>query len=122
MLLNMLNSLPHVRSGRLKGLAITSLQRSRFAPELPTLDESGLKGYEIVEWYGVAVPANTPKQIVAKLHDEFGKAMNSADIKDRLDKQAVEVRLGSSAEFGAFLKSDVAKYLQIVKDAGIRPE
>lgn len=122
MLLNMLNSLPHIRSGRLKGLAVTSLRRSRFAPDLPTLDESGVKGYELVEWYGIAVPANTPRQIVAKLHDELAKAMNSADVKDRLDKQAVEVALGSSVEFGAFLKADLAKYAQIVKDAGIRPE
>ena len=122
MLLNMLNSLPHVRSGRLKGLAVTSLQRSRYAPELPTLDESGLKGYEIVEWYGVAAPVHTPPQIVAKLHEEFGKALSSADIRDRLDKQAVEVTLGSSRDFGAFLKSDVAKYAQIVRDAGIKPE
>ncbi len=122
MLLNMLNSLPHVRSGRLKGLAITSLQRSRYAPDLPTLDESGLKGYEIVEWYGVAAPANTPQNIVVKLHGEFGKAMSAPDIRERLDKQAVEVALGSSRDFGAFLKADVAKYAQIVKDAGIRAE
>ena len=122
MLLNMLNSLPHVRAGRLKGLAVTSLQRSRYAPDLPTLDESGLKGYEIVEWYGVAAPANTPQNILVKLHADFGKAMSAADVRDRLDKQAVEVALGSSRDFGAFLKADVAKYAQIVKDAGIRPE
>ena len=122
MLLNMLNSLPHVRAGRLKGLAVTSLQRSRYAPDLPTLDESGLKGYEIVEWYGVAAPANTPQNILVKLHSDFGKAMSAADVRERLDKQAVEVALGSSRDFGAFLKADVAKYAQIVKDAGIRPE
>jgi tripartite-type tricarboxylate transporter receptor subunit TctC len=122
MLLNMLNSLPHVRAGRLKGLAVTSLQRSRYAPDLPTLDESGLRGYEIVEWYGVAAPVSTPKSIVAKLHDAFGKVVSSADIRERLDKQAVEVALGSSQEFGAFVKADVAKYAQIVRDAGIRPE
>lgn len=122
MLLNMLNALPHIKSGRIKGLAVTTIKRSRFVPELPTLDESGLKGYDIVEWYAVAAPAKTPRALVKKLNADFNAAMNDPDIKERLDKQAVDVVLGSSEDLAAFLQADLQRYARIVKDAGIRPE
>ena len=122
MLLNMLSAMPHVKSGKLKALAVTSLKRSRFAPELPTLDESGLKGFDVVEWYAVAAPARTPREIVDKLHDDFGKVMSAPDVRDQLDKMSVEVALGTSADLGAFINADLARYAKIVKDAGIPAE
>lgn len=122
MLLNMLNSVPHIKANRLRGLAVTSLKRSSYLPNLPTLDESGLKGYEIVEWYAVAVPAKTPTQIIAKLSDEITRIMNSSDMKEKLARQNAEVAPGTPQQLRAFLKADLAKYAKIVKDAGINPE
>jgi tripartite-type tricarboxylate transporter receptor subunit TctC len=122
MLLNMLNSAPHIKANRLRGLAVTSLKRSAYLPNLPTLDESGLKGYEIVEWYAVAVPVKTPKQIIAKLSDEITRIANSADTKEKLARQNAEVAPGTPQQLRAFLKADLAKYARIVKDAGIKPE
>jgi len=122
MFLNMLSAMPHVKSGKLKPLAVTSLKRSRFAPELPTLDESGLKGFDVVEWYAVGVPRGTPKELVARLNGDLGKAMTAPDVRDKLDKLSVDVTLGSSADLGAFIDADLAKYAKIVKDAGIQPD
>jgi len=122
MLLNTLNAVPHVRANRLRGLAVTSLKRSGYIPELPTLDESGLKGYEIVEWYAVAVPTGTPKQIIGKLSGEITGIMNSTDMKEKLSRQNADSAPGKPEELSAFLKADLAKYARIVRDAGIKPE
>lgn len=122
MLLNMLSAMPHVKSGKLKALAVTSIKRSRFAPDLPTLDESGLKGYEIVEWYAIAAPSGTPKDVVDKLHDDYARVMNAPDVKEQLDRMSVEATFGTSAELGAFIVADMARYAKIVKDANIPAE
>jgi tripartite-type tricarboxylate transporter receptor subunit TctC len=122
MLLNMLNAVPHIKANRLRGLAVTSLRRSTYLPELPTLDESGLKGYEITEWYAVAVPARTPRRIVTKLSDEMTRIMNSPDMKEKLARQNADVAPGTPDQLRAFLKADLAKYAKIVKDADIKPE
>lgn len=122
MLLNMLNAVPHIKASRLRGLAVTSLKRSTYLPNLPTLDESGLKGYEITEWYAVAVPAKTPKQVIAKLSGEITRIMNSADIKEKLTRQNADIAPGTPEALRAFLKADLAKYAKIVKDADIKPE
>jgi len=122
MLLNMLNAIPHVKSGKLRALGVTSAARSPYLPDLPTLNEAGLKGYEIVEWYGISAPAKTPKPIIDRLHGELVKIVGSADMKERLARQAAEPVTTTPAEFAAFLKEDVAKYARIVKAAGIKPE
>src|SRR6185295_19504460 len=98
MVLNLLNAIPVTRSGKLRGLAVSSLQRSRFVPEMPTLNESGLKGYEIVEWYAMAAPAKTPPEIINRLHGEFGKIAGGEDFKNKLAQQAAEITLGTPAE------------------------
>jgi tripartite-type tricarboxylate transporter receptor subunit TctC len=122
MVLNLLNSIPTTRSGKLKGLAVSSLQRSRFVPEMPTLNESGLKGYEIVEWYGMAAPAKTPPDIVNRLHGEIVKIGNTEDFRNRLAQQAAEITLGTPAELMAYIKADYARNAKIVREAGIKPE
>jgi tripartite-type tricarboxylate transporter receptor subunit TctC len=122
MLLNTLNAIPHVKSGKLRGLAATSIKRSRYMPELPTLDESGLRGYDITEWYGVLVPAKTPRNVIDKLNAELVRIISAPDTKEQLAKQAAEPVTNSPSEFAAFLKADRLKYDKIVKDAGIRPE
>jgi tripartite-type tricarboxylate transporter receptor subunit TctC len=122
MLLNTLNSVPHIKANRLRGLAVTSLKRSSYVPNLPTLDESGLKGYEITEWYAVAAPVKTPRDIVAKLSSEIGSIMKSADMREKLSRQSADPAPGTPAELRAFIKADLAKYAKIVEDAGIKPE
>lgn len=122
MLLNMLNAVPHIKANRLRGLAVTSLKRSSYLSNLPTLDESGLRGYEITEWYAVAVPARTAKQTVAKLNGEITRIMNSADMKDKLVRQNADTAPGTPEALRAFLTADLAKYVKIVTDSGIKPE
>lgn len=122
MLLNLLNAIPQVKSGKLRGLAVSSLKRSRFVPELPTLDEAGLKGYEIVEWYAMAAPARTPPDIINRLHGEIVKIGNSEEFRSRLAQQAAEVSLGTPAALAAYMKADFARNAKIVREAGIKPE
>jgi tripartite-type tricarboxylate transporter receptor subunit TctC len=122
MLLNLLNAIPQTKSGRLRGLAVSSLKRSRFVLEMPTLDESGLKGYEIVEWYGMAAPARTPQDIINRLHGEIVKIGNTEDFRGKLAQQAAEVTLGTPAELAAYMKADFARNAKIVREAGIKPE
>lgn len=122
MLLNMLNATPHMKSGRLRGLAVTSAKRSRFLPELPTLDEAGMKGYELTEWYGIVAPARTPAAVLDRWQQALPQIVGSEAMRDALAKQAAEPVPMTAQEFGAFLKADLAKYAHIVRDAGIKPE
>ena len=120
--LNMLNALPHVQSGRLRGLAVTGLKRSQYLPALPTLDESGAKGYEMIEFHGFAFPAETPRAIVLRMNDEMAKALRSDDLKQRLAQQAFEPSITTPEEFGAYLAAEQAKYAKIVKAIGLKPD
>ena len=122
MLLNLLNAIPQVSAGKLHGLGVTSLKRSRFVPDMPTLNESGLKGYEIVEWYGMAAPARTPPDIINRLHGEIVKIGNTQSFRDRLAQQSAEVSLSTPAELAAFIKADFALNAKIVREARIQPE
>ena len=122
MVLNLLNAIPVTKSGKLRGLAVTTLQRSRFVPEMPTLNESGLKGYEIVEWYGMAAPAKTSPEIVSRLHGEIGKIAGTEDFRNKLAQQAAEITLSTPAELMGYMKADFARNAKIVREAGIKPE
>jgi len=120
--LNMLNTLPHVQSGRLRALAVTGLKRSQYLPNQPTLDESGAKGYEMVEFHGFAFPAGTPRAIVLRMNEEIAKAMRSDDLKQRLSQQAFEPTITTPEEFGAYILNEQAKYAKIVKLIGLKPD
>lgn len=111
---------PHIRSGRLRALAVTSLKRVPALPELPTVDESGLKGYEIVGWYGVMAPAKLPKTIVARLHGEIVKFINESDTQKRITADGSRPVGSTPDEFRKFLHADVAKWAKIVKDSGAK--
>jgi len=121
-ILNMLNAGPHVVSGRLRGLGVTGLKRSRFLPDLPTLNESGVKGYEIVEFYAFVVPTKTPRALVKRLHDEIAKAVNSSDIKERFNALSSEALILSPEETKGFILREQDKYAKIVKDVGIKAD
>lgn len=118
----MASALPQVRSGKLKPLAVTTAQRSAFFPELPTMAEAGVPGYEFSTWYGLLVPAGTPRAIIEKLNAETGKILRSPALKDQFAAQGLDPTPSSPAEFGAYLKSEVEKWGKVVKASGARAD
>ncbi|MBI3918961.1 MAG: tripartite tricarboxylate transporter substrate binding protein [Betaproteobacteria bacterium] len=119
---NILSAIPHVRSGRLRALGITSKKRAASAPDVPTVAEGGLPGYESVQWLGLLAPAGTPREIIARLHQEVAAVLRSQEMKDRLARDGAEPIASSSEEFGAYLRRETEKWAKVAKVAGIRPE
>ena len=117
-----LSVVPHVRSGRLRALASTGAQRSIALPELPTVAEAGVPGYEASLWYGFVGPARIPPEIVRRLNAEIVAVLGMAEIRERLASQGVEARPTSSAEFGKLLVSDIERWAKVVQRAGIKAE
>jgi tripartite-type tricarboxylate transporter receptor subunit TctC len=116
------SALPHVKSGRLRALGVTSAKRSSATPDVPTLMEAGVPGYDYSTWYGLVVPARTPRAIVAQLHRATLKALAQEDVKHNFDAQGVETITNTPAEFSAYLKSETAKWTGVVRAAGITPQ
>ena len=114
------STMPHVRSGKLRALGVTTAKRTRAAPDVPTIAESGLPGYEQSAWHGLLAPAATPQTIIATLHAEVLRVLRSQDVTDRFAVQGIEVIGSLPAEFAVFIKQDIAKYEKLVKTAGIR--
>ena len=119
---NALEVLPHVRSGRLKVLAVLSPNRSANFPEVPTIAESGFPGFEASVWYGLVAPAATPKPIVIRLHAEVQKALQSKEVRERMTGVGGEVVPGSSDMFTQLLRSEHLRYEKLVRDANIKPD
>jgi tripartite-type tricarboxylate transporter receptor subunit TctC len=119
---NALEVLPHVKSGKLKVLAVLSPTRSPMFPETPTIAESGFPGFEASVWYGLLAPVSTPKPIVARLHDEVQKVLKSKDVSDRMTAVGGEVILGTAEMFGALIHSDRIRYEKLVREASIKPD
>jgi len=113
-------ALPHVKSGKLIGLGITSPGRSAVAPELPTFAEQGLGGYALENWYGLLAPARTPTDIIVKLNRETVKALQMADVKERLTGLGFETRTSTPDEFAVYIKSEIVKWAAIVKASGAK--
>lgn len=111
--------LPHVRSGRLRGLAVGGLKRSKAIAELPTVIELGYPGYEAASWFGLLAPQGTPKHIVALLNREAVKALNAPELNDRLSAEGAEPVGNTPEEFAIFIKNEVTKWGKVVKAAGI---
>ena len=119
---NMLQSIPHVRAGRLRALGVTSAARAASAPGIPTVAEGGLPGYEAVQWYGLLAPAGTPREIIARLHAETVATLRAPDSAKRLAGDGAEVIAGTPEEFAAFIAAETVKWAKVVKAAGIQPE
>ena len=119
---NMPSSLPLVREGKLRALGVTSAKRSAAAPDIPTLAESGLPGFEAVSWFAMFSPANTPAPVVNKLQAEISKILKSPDISKKLLDLGLEPSGGSPAELAAYQKSEIAKWSKVVKDSGAKVE
>ena len=114
------STMPHVRSGRLRALGVTGAKRSPTIPDVPTIAEAGLPGYEQSAWHGLLAPSGTPPAIIGKLHTEVARILQLPDMAERFTAQGVDVIGSSPAEFAAFIQQDIAKYAKIVKTAGIR--
>ena len=114
---------PHVKSGKIRGLAVTGPRRSQLVADLPTLSEAGLKGYGSEQWYGVLVPRGTPRSLVQRLNGDFVWALGQADTRARLQDSGFEVAADTTADgFGRFLKSEIEKWAVVVRKAGIKAE
>ena len=112
-------AVPQVKAGKIRALAVTTIRRSAVLPDLPTIAESGLPGYEADNWYGIVTTAGTPRAIIDRLNAEIGRALLSPDVKQLLFTQGLEVRTSTPAEFGAFMKSEFDKWARVIKDAGL---
>ena len=115
-------ALPHSKAGRLRALAVASLKRSRYMPELPTLSEAGLKGFEVLSWYGLLAPAGTPPEIVQRLNTEINRSLQEADATERLSSFGAEAVQISAAAFGEFIQNEIRKWAKVIKAAGVRAD
>jgi len=111
-----------MQSGKLAPVAVTSSRRSQALPDLPTTAEAGVPGYEASTWYGVLAPAHTPAAVIARLHENIVKILAVPETRARLADQGFEPVGNSPEEFGAYIKSEIAKWGKVIGDAGIRPE
>jgi tripartite-type tricarboxylate transporter receptor subunit TctC len=118
---NLASALPNIRAGRVRALAVTTVRRSEFVPELPTLDESGLKGFDLTTWWGVMAPASTPEPVVQRLAAEIGKAIAARDVNERLRAMGSETpAVRSAAQFTAFVERERRIYAELVKRSAAR--
>jgi len=115
-------ALPHIQSGKLRAIAVTGAARSSLLPEVPTVSEAGLPGFEVTSWYGVFGPAGLPAHIVAKLNSEIGRAVTTPGVKERLAALGAEPSLKSPDEFGRYVRQEIAKWARVVKESGARAE
>jgi tripartite-type tricarboxylate transporter receptor subunit TctC len=111
-----------IKAGKVKPLAVTSTERAESLPNIPTMQQSGLAGFEINSWFGVLVPAGTPKPVVARLNAEMRKVLAKDDVKKTLGAQGLKVAASSPEEFADYIKSEIARFSRIAKAAGIRAE
>ena len=115
-------TLPHVKSGRLRALAVTTAKRVAAAPDLPTVAESGYPGYEVTNWHGLVGPKALPKEVVERLNREINAIIQSEDMKKHMETEGLEPAGGSPARFGEILKSEAARWAKVVQQAGIKVE
>ena len=118
----MASALPQVKAGKLRPLAVTTVTRSAFFPEVPTLDEAGVAGYEFNTWYGLLVPAKTPRPVIDRLNKELAGVLDSAAVKEQFSVQGLEPAPTSPQEFSAYLESEVKKWAKVIKASGAKPD
>ncbi|HUN68325.1 MAG TPA: tripartite tricarboxylate transporter substrate binding protein [Burkholderiales bacterium] len=115
------NALPQMKGGKLRGYAVTSEKRTPLAPEVPAMAEE-LKGYDLIAWFAIMAPAGTPKEVVQSLHDASAMALQKSEIKEKFALIGTDVAPMNPVQLGAFIKSEIAKWAVLVKQAGIQPE
>jgi tripartite-type tricarboxylate transporter receptor subunit TctC len=112
----------HARSGKLRAVAVTGLKRAAAAPEIPTVAESGVPGFEVATWWGMAAPVKTPPPILARLHKETIRALQAPDVRERLEKLGAEIVASSPEQYAAYIRNDIAKWGKVIKAAGIKSQ
>jgi tripartite-type tricarboxylate transporter receptor subunit TctC len=116
------SSLPFIREGKLRGLAVTGMLRSPELPGIPTVHEAGLPGYDVNPWFGVLAPAGTPRDIITKLNGQIARIVRAPEVLRQFNAQGVEPTSSAPEEFAAIIKADFAKWGKVVREAGIRGE
>jgi tripartite-type tricarboxylate transporter receptor subunit TctC len=115
-----LTAAPHIKSGAVRGLAVTGAQRSAVLPELPTVAETGLPGYEVSAWFGIFAPAGVPQAVAKRLNAEFVKGMQQPDLKQRLASLGADPLTSTPEEFSTYLRSEIDKWAKVVKASGMK--
>lgn len=115
-----LSVIPHLKAGRLRALAVSTKTRSPALPDVPTVAESGLPGYEFTGWWGMVVPAHTPRPVISKINMELGKILADSTVRDNLIKQGATPEHTSPGQFGAYIASEISKWSSVIKQAGIQ--
>jgi len=119
---NLASSLAPVRAGRVRALAVTTSKRSALAPDLPTVIESGLPGFDISTWFGVFLPAGTPRDVVDRLHGEFTRALAQPDVREKMLNLGAEPVGNRPEEFAAFIRGEAEKYAQVIRASGAKAD
>mgnify|MGYP003350740992 FL=1 len=119
MFASLVSALPLIRQNRLRALGVTSAQRAAALPELPTISESGLRGYDVSVWQGMVAPAGTPSALIAQLNRQFAQVLQNADLREKLAAQGLEAVTSSPAEFRTYIASEVRKWSAVIRQAGI---
>ena len=114
--------MPYVKSGKMRGIAVTSMKRSTVAPEFPTIAESGLPGFEVITWFGILAPAATPKEVVNRLNSEIVAAVALPNVREQLTKMGFEIVANTPEQYAVFLREENVKWGKVVKDLGLRAE
>jgi tripartite-type tricarboxylate transporter receptor subunit TctC len=117
-----LTAQPHVKSGAARALAVTGLTRSAALPNVPTVAESGVPGYEVSAWFGLFAPAGTPAAIVTSLNAETVKAMRAPDLRERLASQGADATSSTPEQFAAYVKEELAKWTRVIKASGMKAD
>lgn len=115
-------AVPHIKSGKMRALAVTSAKRNPVLPDVPSAAEAGVPGYDIILWYGAVMPTGTPAAAVSRLNADINKALKLQDVQQRLAALGADPLGGSAADFGAYIKSEVAKYTRVVRDAKLQQQ
>jgi tripartite-type tricarboxylate transporter receptor subunit TctC len=116
------SAIPQIRAGRIKGIAVTTAKRSALMPELPTIAEAGLPGFDANNWYGIVVPARTPRAIIDQLNAEVTKVLSMPDVRATLFNQGLDPAAGTPEQFGAYIKSERIKWAKVIKASGAKAE
>lgn len=115
-------AVPHIKSGKMRAIAVTSAKRNPALPDVPTVAESGVAAYDMINWYGAVVPTGTPAVAINRLNTDINKALKLPDVQQRLAALGADPLGGSAADFGAYIKAEIAKYTKVVRDSGLRQQ
>ena len=116
------NVLPHIKAGKIRALAVTSARRFPLTPDLPTVAESGVPGYEVAVWFGTVAPTGTPREVVLKINAEINRILTLPEVKERFNAGGIEIVGGTPEAFGALIRKETATWAKVVKDANIKAD